>query len=288
MDKLEKELKKEIELIKFTENKEENIKSNIYTKYKKHQRNKKIILSVVTCFFILISSLGIVYADEIKETVDKIFINVGKKQIDKEGYLNSFIIETNTVKELNYKSTIERNKCTLHKIHYKYGELGKEQCYPIYKVNKIEELLDIKILSNYKENEMYLYRLEKDENNNISFVYIRDKNTLDKEYKNDKLFVSTSIIMKTKYYKAKNEEHNINEMFKLGISKNVKEEKYYIKSLKTNAVIIEKIEHEMREEQGRRVGFVYDNIVYTYYFAPLSDEENFDKNIKEFLELLSY
>ena len=285
---METKFKKDLNKYELDDNSLSNIKSNIYTKYKKHQRNKKIILSVVTCFFIVISSLGIVYADEIKETVDKIFINVGKKQIDKEGYLNSFIIETNTVKELNYKSTIERNKCTLHKIHYKYGELGKEQCYPIYKVNKIEELLDIRILSNYKENEMYLYRLEKDENNNISFVYIRDKNTLDKEYKNDKLFVSTSIIMKTKYYKAKNEEHNINEMFKLGISKNVKEEKYYIKSLKTNAVIIEKIEHEMREEQGRRVGFVYDNIVYTYYFAPLSDEENFDKNIKEFLELLSY
>ena len=265
-----------------------NIKSNIYTKYKKHQRNKKILLSVVTCFFIVISSLSIAYADEIKATVDKIFINVGKKQIDEEGYLNSFIIETNALKELNYKSTIEGNKCTLHKIHYKYGELGKEQCYPIYKVNKIEKLLDIKILSNYKENEMYLYRLEKDENNNISFVYIRDKNTLDKEYKNDKIFVSTSIIMKTKYYKAKNEEHNINEMFKLGISKNAKEENYYIKSLKTNAVIVEKNEHEMKEEQGRRVGFVYDNIVYTYYFVPLSDEENFDKNIKEYLESLSY
>ena len=44
----------------------------------------------------------------------------------------------------------------------------------------------------------------------------------------------------------------------------------------------------MKEEQGRRVGFVYDDIVYTYYFAPLSDEENFDKNIKEYLESLSY
>lgn len=285
---METKFKKDLNKYELDEDSLSNIKSNIYTKYKKHQRNKKIILSVVTCFFIVISSLGIVYADEIKETVDKIFINVGKKQIDKEGYLNSFIIETNTVKELNYKSTIEGNKCTLHKLHYKYGELGKEQCYPIYKVNKIEELLDIKILSNYKENEVYLYRLEKDENNNISFVYIRDKNTLDKEYKNDKLFVSTSIIMKTKYYKAKNEEHNIDEMFKLGISKNAKEEKYYIKSLKTNAVIVDKLEHEMREEQGRRVGFVYDNIVYTYYFAPLSDEENFDKNIKEYLESLSY
>ena len=87
---------------------------------------------------------------------------------------------------------------------------------------------------------------------------------------------------------TKNEEHNIDEMFKLGISKNAKEENYYIKSLKTNAVIVEKNEHEMKEEQGRRVGFVYDNIVYTYYFVPLSDEENFDKNIKEYLESLSY
>ena len=297
MNELEKELKKEIELIKFTENKEENIKSNIYTKYKKHQRNKKILLSVVTCFFIVISSLVIVYADEIKETVDKIFI--GRKEV-KVG--NVLLIETDVTKKLNYDSTIEDRRCP-GKIHPITGIQYSSKCYTGYTNDELDKLLNIKLLNNKnaKENLFYLYRMTRNEDNKIKTITFSIPNIFKEEVKKNKVYNEDSIIvkgtmsMKTKYLEYIQSEsvdwYNSNVAYNLSISKEDEIEDYYIKNLKVNAKIV----HYSREwyyalsgQETRIVLFVYDDVSYVYYIYSLNNQDRIDKLTKDFLENLSY
>lgn len=274
-----------------------NIKSNIYTKYKKYQRNKKIILSVVTCFFIVVSSLGIVYADEIKETVNKIFI--GRKEV-KAG--NVLLIETDVTKKLNYDSTIEDRRCP-GKIHPITGIQSSSKCYTGYTNDELDELLNIKLLNNKnaKENLFYLYRMTRNEDNKIKTVTFSIPNIFKEEVKKNKVYNEDSIIvkgtmsMKTKYLEYIQDEnvdwYNSNVAYNLSISKEDEIEDYYIKNLKVNAKIV----HYSREwyyalsgQETRIVLFVYDDVSYVYYIYSLNNQDRIDKLTKDFLENLSY
>ena len=198
MDKLEKELKKEIELIKFTEKKEENIKSNIYTKYKKYQRNKKILLSVVTCFFIVISSLTIVYADEIKETVDKIIISIEKTKNSK---IDKFKMQMEGYVELNYDAKLNEPKCTYAIDNFK-GISEDDKCYSLYNQKELEDILNIKLLKNdnFSSKKYILKRVTKKEGN-ITNITLEKKNLYNqKKYEKDSILVSLEVTLLTKYH----------------------------------------------------------------------------------------
>ena len=198
MDKLEKELKKEIELIKFTEKKEENIKSNIYTKYKKYQRNKKILLSVVTCFFIVISSLTIVYADEIKETVDKIIISIEKTKNSK---IDKFKMQMEGYVKLNYDAKLNEPKCTYAIDSFK-GITEDDKCYSLYEQKELEDILDIKLLNNssFISNKYILKKVAKKEGN-IANIILEKKNLYNqKKYEKDSILVSLEVTLLTKYH----------------------------------------------------------------------------------------
>lgn len=290
--------KSDLNKYELDENSLSNIKSNIYTKYKNHQRNKKIILSVVMCFFIVLSSLGIVYADEIKKTVSKIFI--GRKEV-KVG--NVLLIETDATKTLNYDSRIENKKC-LGKIHpIKGANYYNGDCYTGYTNKELDELLDIKLLNhkNAKENLFYLYRMTRNEENKIKSLVFRIPNIFKEEvkknktYNDDSLIVMGEIIMKTKYLEYNQSEEidwlNSNVAYDLSISKEDKIEDYYIKKLKVNAKIVHYSKewyYELSGQETRIVLFVYDDIAYVYYIYSLNNQDRIDELTKDFLENLTY
>ena len=174
------------------------IKSNIYTKYKKHQRNKKIILSVVTCFFIVISSLGIVYADEIKATVDKIIISIEKTKNPK---IDKFKMQMEGYVELNYDAKLNEPKCTYAIDNFK-GISEDDKCYSLYNQKELEDILNIKLLKNdnFSSKKYILKRVTKKEGN-ITNITLEKKNLYNqKKNKKDSILVSLEIILLTKYY----------------------------------------------------------------------------------------
>ena len=186
-----------------------NIKSNIYTKYKKHQRNKKIILSVVTCFFIVISSLGIVYADEIKETVDKILVQYGYI-IDEDGNKQDAIkVDLSIDSKINYQAKLEAPKCTKN-IDWTYGIKEDDECYTTYSIEELEKELNIKLLKNndFKNQDLILEIIRRDNENNIQHIELKNINPYQiipnkkGNYKNiNGLKINLTISLTTKYEK---------------------------------------------------------------------------------------
>ena len=207
---METKFKKDLNKYELDEDSLSNIKSNIYTKYKKHQRNKKIILSVVTCFFILISSLGIVYADEIKETVDKILVQYGYI-IDEDGNKQDAIkVDLSIDSKINYQAKLEAPKCTKN-IDWTYGIKKDDECYTTYSIEEIEKKLNIKLLKNelFVNNEYVLSIIRKNKENYIEHIEFdlynpyNIKPNKNNSYKNVKgLKVQMSIRITTKYDKT--------------------------------------------------------------------------------------
>ena len=174
---METKFKKDLNKYELDEDSLSNIKSNIYTKYKKHQRNKKIILSVVTCFFIVISSLGIVYADEIKETVDKIKIRFGTITYDSGYKQNAIQVESDLKKEINYKADLKEPTCDKYINNY-YGLDDGNECYAEYTIEELEKKLGIKLLKNdsFNNKDLILQRIRRNEDNNIQYIRFVTRN----------------------------------------------------------------------------------------------------------------
>lgn len=175
-----------------------NIKSNIYTKYKKHQRNKKILLSVVTCFFIVISGLSIVYADEIKATVNNIIISIEKTKNSK---IDKFKMQMEGYVKLNYDAKLNEPKCTYAIDSFK-GITEDDKCYSLYEQKELEDILDIKLLnnSNFGSKKYILKRVTK-KDKNIASITLEKKNLYDqKKSKKDLVLISLEVTLLTKYH----------------------------------------------------------------------------------------
>lgn len=254
-----------------------NIKSNIYIKYKKHQRNKKILLSVVTCFFIVISGLSIVYADEIKETVNKIIIsiektknpNIDKLKMQMEGYV-----------ELNYDAKLNEPKCSYAIDNFK-GITEDDKCYSLYEQKELEDILDIKLLnnSNFGSKKYILKRVTK-KDKNIASITLEKKNLYDqKKSKKDLVLISLEVTLLTKYHEKTAD--SIFETYIIDGEDKVTE--YNIKKLNIKAYA-----RNIGITQSR-VWFMHNNIIYRLDVILSGNKvKDREKEIQEILDSFYY
>lgn len=273
MKKLNKKTKEVFNKIKISDSRSNEIMTEILDSKKKSFILKPIIIS---CFAIMICMIGIVYAEEIVST----FNTFRFKMNDKKGALDMY---SDAIAEIDYDANIpEAERESLDKN-------GKYNNY--YSYEDLEGLLKIKLLkSSYFGNNLLHQRTTKKVNNKIAAASfgienftnsnLNSQTNLPDDWKIE--FFNMSFSFKTKFATEDIKENYSYSFFTGGDSQT---EEYYIKNLKTSALLI-----FTNHSKHCIVKFDYDNIS---YFFDLSFFGNWDSDsthfrVEEILETLSY
>ncbi len=266
---LKKEYKNMMDKIQLSERKKEEIYmntiENLSKKNKKHYF-KPILITSIICLCAIIGTLGTVYAEELKETIQKIFI---KRTHDEEK--NYTKLETDDlagincdadIPEYNPQSSDEMGKG----INYSYAE--------------IENLLGVKILKSdlFKKTMLYQEKTNK-QDGKITFAWFSINDFMISPKKFDGIY-NMNISFLTSY--ASEEEKN-DPLFEGRGSFN--EEEYYLSKLNTMAYFIKK--HDGHDTQSWDVIFMYNNINYRFSFDFMrEDHESMRDEVIQILESL--
>lgn len=225
-------------------------KVEIYEKIKEYSNKrtyfKPILLTTFVFIFVLLGMLGTVYAEEIKEAINTIFI----RKINNE-HAHQTDLKGNILAEINYEADIaEASPKTLDE--KRTGNLNSYYTY-----EELETKLGIPLLKSdyFKRKNFYQELTEKMEGKitRASFSMENFKDTKEKLDGNHTFYIS----LETKYWQDKN-----NHIF--GISGAFKEEQYYIHSLDTTAYIFKY--HDGYRNQQWEVLVIYQNIIYRFEF----------------------
>lgn len=280
MSKLDNDFKNEFNNLEFDS---DRIQKQIMIKYNNHKKNKKITVSIISLLMVTLVGFGIVYAQEIGEVINDIFI---RKTIKQNADGNS----------QEYKSIITNNNINID-LNYEFKErIGKDSLngptsendsdYQIFKYNDLEELLKVKIIKSkmIKRDSVYTRRFKK-ENGYLSFQMVNlfqdysyriPKQTIG-NYNDNVLYVSLDMYT---YINSK-DEHTMISFIENEFSSEFNE--INIKSINTKGLYT-----KSKSGRFRGIYFTYDGITYKYRIRnnDIDDEETFEKNVQEFINSL--
>lgn len=270
---MKKEYNEFISLVNVSEKLDQKVLDKTINKKKTINYLKPVLIS---CAVIIVSIMGIVYADDIIKTFNTLRYNYNKEA-------NRTEIHSDAIAEINYDADIpetERGK-------FDELELGN------YTYEELEKLLGIKLLKSklFKNNTIHQYITRKVDNK-ISSASFGISNLMNYDFKSkynlpddwhDEIFEMT-FSFKTKYYEKELTNSALNDT-KFWISGYPETEEYYIKNLNTSALII-----IFGFGKNCIIQFDYDNISYYFDFKFLGhyDPDSVYYRIEEILESLSY
>ena len=238
MNDLKKYTKESFDNISLSDKKNLEIMNNILNNKKKFNY-RLVIASVLLVFFI---TIGIVYAGDIKESIETLKMNVISKQ-NKDDIYSLVKFSSDATVNIKDVSSIE---------------LGKK-----YYIKDIEDELGIKFLNNYviEKNELVSPSI-KYENDKISFLSFSIDDLFNKDYNNDNFdLYNVSVVFKTQYYSNSSEN-----LLSSGAPRWAEVDKYYLKNLNVEAYIVK---YEINKKSGLKqwsLRFVYNNIYYMFEF----------------------
>lgn len=254
--------------IQLSEKKKEEIYMNTIENL--NRKNKKyyfkpILFATIICVFVLIGTLGTVYAEEIKEAINTIFIK--RTHDDDSNYTK---LEADTLVEINYDADIPE-----YNPQVSYEKEGKDYSY-----EELENLLGIKLLKSDLFKKKLLYQEKTDKlNGKISSVWFSIKDFMESSQKFDGIY-DMNISFLTQY--ASEEEKN-SPLFQ-GIG-SYEEDQYYINSLNTTAYFIKS--HAGHDSQSWSVMFIYQNVYYRFSFDFMrEDHASMQEEVINILESL--
>lgn len=252
--------KKIMQKIKISKVKKEEIFSKIMEEKLEKKRHLKLVF-ITTCLlvFLILGSLGLVYAEEIKNTFNtiKIFHSSSKETI----------ITSNVIVEINYEADIPEAQPILAE-ERQNGKKNNE-----YTFQELEDLLEIKLLKSeyYKKEKLEQYFTEKVDNKISRASFDLENFTNAKEIKKGKIEdledrYTMSFSLTTKYASTDIKE-NSKEVWS-----GYREDTYYIQALDTSAYIFKRnIENTILDDWSVR--FDYENIHYTFWLHMYNKEE---------------
>ena len=219
--------------------------------------------------FIIICSLGVTYAGEIKNIINEFIITHHEEK-------HSTTIETNAVVNLNGDDDIPEKEFE------NYNEKNDDFEDRLYSFSKLEQLLGIRILKSeyYKNDVLYQYVTNKI-NNKISYAMFGIENFTKSDVHDKQLQMSFTLITKN----ASDEEK---EKLRYQISGAYREEEYFIDNLNTTAYIIKPYQ-DHNESRRYQIILDYDNIRYDfnlYFYQRTLDEA--EQEVRNLLESLKY
>lgn len=246
--------KKTMQKINLSSSKKEEIYENIIKNGNKKNHFKPVLIATVVCIFVLLGTLGFVYAEEIKNAFNTIRIFHSNKE-------NSRVttIKSSAIAEINYEADIPEAKVVLESEREK-GIKNKE-----YTIQELEELLGIKLLKSeyYKKEKLEQYYTEKVDNKISRASFLLENFTNAKYFKKGKLedkedVYTMSISFVTKYCSTHEQEKIVE------ITGAYREDTYYIKALDTTAYILKHtLEDNLWGTGNWIVCFDYQNIRYS-------------------------
>ncbi len=254
MTNLNKKYQEFYDEIQISEERKEKIYENIMeSKKQKKVYLKPIFITVVLIVFIALGSLGLVYAEEIKNAFNTIRIFHSNKD-------NSRVttIKSNAIAEINYEADIPEADVVVEEERIK-GIKNKE-----YTIQELEELLGIKLLKSeyYKKEKLEQYYTEKVDNKISRASFLLENFTNAKYFKKGKLedkedVYTMSISFVTKYCPAHEQEIDME------ITGEYREDVYYIDALDTTVYIMKLgLEDNVWGTGNWIVRFDYHNIHY--------------------------
>lgn len=279
MKRLESQYKKHFDNIDWSSEKEESLKISIINGYKKKQRKRKILYSIVIIFSILLVGTGVTYADDIKESINNIVAKIRNEKTPSGVPYTNYRIESEARKKLNYDAKLSEPKCTKFVDEY-LGISDNDECYSIYTYEELEDALGIKILKNdlFKHNEFILKRLSRVDGK-ISFIELQMINPMDAKKNSTEITdINFTIYMRTKYHKSKN-----NTLWGGNYSSKDNVREYIIQNLKNKAY------GNTAGSFGRNVFLVHDDIAYRLkMFVGGENIKTPDKEVQRILEAFHY
>lgn len=246
--------KKVMNKIKLPGERKEEIYENIMSKQRKMSYLKPIFITSIISLVVLVGALGTVYAEEIKEAINTIFI---KKVHNEENHTTK--LEGNILAEINYDANIpEANPKTL-------DERRKGNLNQYFTYEELETKLGIPLLKSeyFKRKNLYQELTEK-EDGKITRASFNIENFMDTKERVDGNHMF-SFYLKTKYL-----QNQDNSLF--SVSGRVTDEQYHISSLDTMAYIFKF--HDGYRDQMWKVFVIYQNIIYQFEFNFIRKESN--------------
>ncbi len=221
MNRLKKEYIDNINNIIFTDEKNNYLKKETINRYKKKKKKENIVFSLMIMISILLIGTGVSYAEEIRDTINKVIIKINNTKTKSESNYTEYKIESTSKKELNYEANLKEPKC--EKVINDYiGISENDECYSLYTYEELEKELGIKLLKNdlFKDNRMILIKVSRVDGK-ISYIKLRMPNPMNGEKNSNKSTkVWVEIAMRTKY-----NTNNIDTIWEANLSsdKNVRE-----------------------------------------------------------------
>lgn len=278
MNDLKAQFKKQFDKLDIPSEREEILKNQIIDGYKKKQRNKKVVFSILIVFSGLLLGTGIIYAKDIKANIDKIVTKISERKNSQGILYKNYKIESDARKELNYDAKLEEPKCDDYIDNFT-GITEDNKCYTLYTYDELESELGIKLLKNdlFERNKFILKRVSRI-NGKISFIELQIKNPMNaKMNSSETTYITMSVYMLTKYHKSKN-----NKLWEFNDTSDGIHE-YYIKNLDTTA------HGTGHGHLSRYVFLVYDDIIYKLRIKAGGENVKYpDKEVQRILDSFHY
>lgn len=279
MKNFEKKYKNRLDSIDFSNERKDYLKSGIIEGYRKKEIRNNMIFSVLIIFCVLLIGTGIAYADDIKDSINKVITKIYNGKSSNGSNFTNYKIESDAIKELNYDANLRDPKCDKPINDYE-GISENDECYSLYSYEELEKELGIKLLKNdlFKDNRIILNKVSRVDGK-ISYIKLRMPNPMEgKMNSNQTTDVFVEIAMRTKYNNNKN--NNIWQSI-LSSEKNIRE--YDIKSINDKAY------GTASNRFTQNVFILHDDVVYRLRISLCNDcLENPDKEVQRILDAFHY
>ncbi len=251
MKKIEEDYKKQLENITPSEDLEKRIYNNtIYKKNNYHKLNR-VLLTISTILLLGIVSIGVVFADEIKDKIKRIFLTEIDLKDPKRDYP---ILQIKNLKEINYDADLEE--------YIFYSDNVKEVSR-----EELESKLNVKFLNSEKimSDKLSIFNIDK-KDNKIAEAEFFIENAFKLDNSKDNSSINFSFKFITKYsHKAENgykmdfypTRDNYNEAIQIE----------YLDNLNTD-VYFEATKKDLKDDEvadSMIAVFVYDDVTYRLF-----------------------
>lgn len=279
MNNLEKKYKEKINSIDLPNERKDYLKGKLIKEYRKKEKIKNFFLSSLIVFSILLVGTGIAYADDIKNSINKVITKIYNGKSSNGSNFTNYKIESDAIKDLNYDANLRDPKCEKPINDYE-GINENDECYSLYSYEELESELGIQLLKNdlFKDNRIILNKVSRIDGK-ISYIKLRMPNPMKgKMNSNESTDVLVEIAIRTKY--NKNNNNNIWETI-LPSEKNIRE--YNIESIKC------KVYGTASNRFTQNVFILHDDIVYRLRISIGKNAlDNPDKEVQRILDAFHY
>ncbi len=237
---INKQYKSFLNKVDISKEKSEEIYNNILIKGKKHKNNQKLLFICISIFFVIVGSLSIVYAKDIKNFV---------QGLTKAQFKNNKVGLTSDVRsKINYDADIP--EATVKSvIDQENGNLNNSYSY-----EQLEQLLGIKLLKSeyFGDKSLYQFMTSKKDGKIAQAIF-----EINNFVKTESEFYNFSINLYTPYLEKEN-----NEIVR---SSGSQIEEHYVSSLDTTAYIFRPIPENV--SGGFWYAYLlYDDVYYSFMF----------------------